>query len=68
MSDAATTIRDQVGMVFCPAPTLGDLTKEQVAALIAFKSDLTASLDKLYQIVPQTQADKLLKQFVATLP
>ena len=68
MTDKKPSIAASTAQVFCPAPVIKGLTKEQIAALIEFKKELVASLQKLYLIVPETEADLLLKQFVATLP
>ncbi len=68
MTDQKPSLATSATELFCPAPVIKGLTKEQVAALIEFKQQLVVSLQKLYEIVPETDADKLLKQFVATLP
>ncbi len=68
MATKTPSLADVVPTLFCPAPSTKDLTKEQIAALHAFKHKLAAMLGELYDVVPQTKADELLKHFVNRLP
>lgn len=68
MSTKPHSLADVVPTLFCPAPSTKGLSKEQIAALHAFKDELHAMLVKLYEVVPQTKADALLRDFAAKLP
>lgn len=68
MDDSTASLRDRAQQIPCPAPVIKGMTKEQMTALLEFKATLMTALDKLYLVVPQTQADALLKQFVDQLP
>ncbi len=68
MTDGSTSLASHLSQLFCPAPPTKGLTKEQMAALHEFKHELMNSLHKLYQVVPETEADKIVKEFVDKLP
>lgn len=51
-------------VIFCEDPIIKHLTPEQLAALHMCKSEIMASIFRLYMTVPQSIADKLLKEYI----
>jgi hypothetical protein len=53
--------------LFCPAPSVGDLTPIQQSALHMFKHQCLASLYQLYMVVPPAKANPIIEKLLPTL-
>lgn len=59
----ATNLAETATKILCMDPEIKALSKEQLYALHEFKHEVIARIFRLYPVIPQPQADTILKKY-----